>query len=170
MSYTYDTLRIRVEDGVAFAAIDNPPINLLDTALIADLARFETEVRDDEAIRVLVFESADPEFFIAHGDMRLVVDPGALAEFVTGPGVELYQRYRTLPQVTIGKVAGRAPGGGGMRLDPRNVDGQGNPVLAIRSRPFAEWEVLEIDPECFACLFEVGDLGLCGVDDQDRRR
>lgn len=112
MSYTYRTLKVRVTDGVAFVAIDNPPINLLDTALIADLARFNTDVRDDETIRVVVFESANPEFFIAHGEMRLVVDPGALTEFTTGPGVDLYQRYRSLPQVTIGKVVGRARGGG----------------------------------------------------------
>jgi enoyl-CoA hydratase/carnithine racemase len=112
MGYEYDTLTVRVKEGVAFVAIDNPPINLLDMALVVDLDRFNTDVRDDGAIRVIVFESANPEFFLAHGDMRLIVDPDALAQYAAGPGIELYQRYRSLPQVTIGKVAGRARGGG----------------------------------------------------------
>lgn len=112
MSYEYDTLTVRVQEGVAFVAIDNPPINVLDLALVADLDRFNTDVRDDDAVRVIVFESANPDFFLAHGDMRLVVDPEALAQYAAGPGIELYQRYRSLPQVTIGKVAGRARGGG----------------------------------------------------------
>jgi enoyl-CoA hydratase/carnithine racemase len=112
MGYEYDTLTVHVKEGVAFVAIDNPPINLLDKALISDLDRFNTDVRDDDAIRVVVFESANPEFFLAHGDIRLIVDPEALVEFATGPGIELNQRYRSLPQVTIGKVAGRARGGG----------------------------------------------------------
>jgi enoyl-CoA hydratase/carnithine racemase/SAM-dependent methyltransferase len=112
VDYEYDTLTVRLKEGVAFVAIHNPPINLLDTALVADLDRFNTDVRDDEAIRVIVFESADPEFFIAHGDMRLVADPDALAQYAAGPGVGLYQRYRSLPQITIGKVAGRVRGAG----------------------------------------------------------
>jgi len=110
--YEYDTLTVRLKEGVAFVAIDNAPVNLLDTALIADLDRFNTDVRDDEAVRVIVFESANPEFFLAHGDMRLVVDPEALARYAAGPGIGLYQRYRSLPQITIGKVAGRVRGAG----------------------------------------------------------
>jgi enoyl-CoA hydratase/carnithine racemase len=112
MSYEYDTLTVRVHGGVAYAAIDNPPVNLLDTALIADLDRFNTDVRDDETVRVIVFESANPDFFLAHGDIRLVTDPEAMAAFLAGPGPQLSARYRTLPQVTIAKVAGRARGGG----------------------------------------------------------
>jgi len=112
MSYEYDTLTVRAKEGVAFVAIDNPPINLLDKALIADLDHFNTDVREDDGIRVVVFESANPDFFLAHGDMRLIVDPDALAEYAAGSGIELYQRYRSLPQITIGKVTGRARGGG----------------------------------------------------------
>jgi enoyl-CoA hydratase/carnithine racemase len=112
MGYEYDTLTVRVKEGVALVTIDHPPINLLDLALLVDLDRFNTDVRDDDTIRVIVLESANPEFFLAHGDMHLVTDPDALAAYAAGPGIELYQRYRSLPQVTIAKVAGRARGGG----------------------------------------------------------
>lgn len=108
----YETLRVEIRDGVAFATIDHPPINLLDAVLIRDLDQLNTDLRADPGIRVLVFESANPEFFLAHGDLRLIVDPEALGRFFAGPGMTLAQRYRELPQITIGKITGRARGGG----------------------------------------------------------
>lgn len=108
----YRTLSVRVLDGVATIDIDHPPINLVDADLVADLDRFNTEVRADAAVRVIVIGSANPDFFMAHGDMRLVTDPALLAEYAAGPGPGLHERYRTLPQVTIGKIAGRARGAG----------------------------------------------------------
>ena len=68
-----------------------------------------------DATRVVVFRSADPEFFIAHADLGLIKalprdprpDPTELDFF---PG--LVERWRTLPQVTIAQIEGRARGGG----------------------------------------------------------
>jgi enoyl-CoA hydratase/carnithine racemase len=97
---------------VAYVRIDHPPVNLLDAALIRDLDLFHTEVSGDDTVRVVVFESADPEFFLAHGEMRLMTDPDRLDEYLSGPGLTLFQRYREPPQVTIGKVTGRARGAG----------------------------------------------------------
>ncbi|WP_109522818.1 MULTISPECIES: enoyl-CoA hydratase/isomerase family protein [Nocardia] len=138
MDHTYDTLRVRVAHGVAFVSIDNPPINLLDTALVADLDRFATEVAADDAIRVIVLDSADAEFFIAHGDMRLIVDPDALARFVEGPGAGLHGRFRALPQVTIAKITGRVRGGGNeflfaldMRFAARDAAWFGYPEVSL---------------------------------------
>ncbi len=46
MSYDdYQRLRIAVADGICRATIDNPPINLLDLALILELGRFAAEGR-----------------------------------------------------------------------------------------------------------------------------
>jgi hypothetical protein len=41
----YETLKVRVDDGIAFATIDHPPINLFDAALIVEMDRFGREVR-----------------------------------------------------------------------------------------------------------------------------
>ena len=51
--------------------IDHPPINLLDLHLIGEIGRLTQEVGDDE-VRVLIVDSADPEFFIAHADVELI--------------------------------------------------------------------------------------------------
>ncbi|GAA1642802.1 enoyl-CoA hydratase/isomerase family protein [Actinoplanes couchii] len=114
----FTALRVAVDSGVATVTIDNPPLNLLDVALITDLNTFADGVRDDEAVKVIVVESADPEFFIAHGDAHFVDRPetfAALAEGFEGPlnpMQALHEKLRALPQITIGKIAGFARGGG----------------------------------------------------------
>jgi enoyl-CoA hydratase/carnithine racemase len=111
----YTALRIRVEDGVAFATIDHPPINLFDAALITDMDRFGREVEVDSEVRVVVIDSANPEFFIAHADVNLILQ---LPREPQPPPTELpifqamVERFRTMPKVTIAVIEGRARGGG----------------------------------------------------------
>jgi enoyl-CoA hydratase/carnithine racemase len=95
-------------------------VNLLDLPMLRDLTRLagELEAEDPDApdaTRVVVLRSADPEFFIAHADLALIKalprdprpDPTELDFFPA-----LVERFRTLPQVTIAQVEGRARGGG----------------------------------------------------------
>jgi enoyl-CoA hydratase/carnithine racemase len=111
----YTALRIRLEDRVAFATIDHPPINLFDAALIADIDRFGREVETDPDVRVVVIDSANPEFFIAHADVNLILQ---LPREPQPPPTELplfqamVDRFRTMPKVTIAVIEGRARGGG----------------------------------------------------------
>jgi enoyl-CoA hydratase/carnithine racemase len=111
----YDALRFDVAAGVAFVTLDHPPVNLLDATMIGDLWSVANRLAEDDAARVVVVRSADPEFFIAHADLRLIQ---ALPRDVTERGTELavihqfMERWRTLPQVTIAEIAGRARGGG----------------------------------------------------------
>lgn len=137
---SYDNLpglRITASDGVATVTLDHPPLNLMDGVLLPSLRGFVNRVRSDESIRVIVFESADPEFFSAHGDMAYLTDPDALstatraaiaaAENTPVPdGMNILQalseEVHDLPQVTIGKLSGFARGAGNeflMYLDMR---------------------------------------------------
>ena len=63
---------------------------------------------------MVVFQSADPEFFIAHADINLIM--GLPAEPAQGTELGVFHamvdRFRTMPKVTIGKLEGRARGGG----------------------------------------------------------
>jgi enoyl-CoA hydratase/carnithine racemase len=121
----------------------------MDAVLLPSLRAFVARVRDDADVRVIVFESADPEFFVAHGDMAYLTDPDALptatrAAIAAAPdsaipeGLNILQamseEVRSLPQVTIGKLAGFARGAGNeffMYLDMRfaaiGKSGQGQP-------------------------------------------
>ena len=44
----------------------NPPINLIDAALVRQLQELLTEAETDDHLAVIVFDSADPEFYLAH--------------------------------------------------------------------------------------------------------
>ena len=110
----YRCLRVRLDRGVAFVTIDHPPINLLDLALMRELDALGKELEVDDAVRAVVFDSADPDFFIAHADVALierlptdVPKPTTLGFFHA-----MVERFRTMPKATIGKIEGRARGGG----------------------------------------------------------
>jgi enoyl-CoA hydratase/carnithine racemase len=116
MAYeNYSCLKINVDRRVAFATIDHPPFNLMDMALIMDLDRFSREVQDDQDVRVVVFQSADPDFFIPHIDIGFVQSfptelPPKPAEL--NPVYQMFERFRTMPKATVGKLAGIARGAG----------------------------------------------------------
>jgi enoyl-CoA hydratase/carnithine racemase len=111
----YQLLKTTVEQGVATVIIDNPPINLLDMPMIEELIQLGHDLEADDDVRVIIFESADPDFFIAHVDINLIQQqPHASTERPTTLSFfhEMLEKFRTMPKVTIGKVEGRARGGG----------------------------------------------------------
>ena len=111
----YQCLRVEPERGVAFVTIDHPPINLFDMALMVEVDRLGREIEGDEAVRVVVFQSANPEFFIAHADVELIRGlPSDVGPRPTELGFfhQAMERFRGMPKVTIGKIEGRARGGG----------------------------------------------------------
>lgn len=114
----YATLRVSREDGIVRVTLDNPPVNVLNVALMTDLRHLLTTLRGDDSVRVIVFDSANPEFFIAHVDMTLVDTPDAFDDLAADlpEGVNVFQALgellRQQPQVTIVKLAGLARGGG----------------------------------------------------------
>ncbi|WP_424848375.1 enoyl-CoA hydratase/isomerase family protein [Streptomyces sp. SAI-129] len=114
----HTTLRVDVEGGVARIVLDNPPVNVLDATMMRELRTVLDDIRDDASIRVVVFSSADPEFFLAHVDMRVAEDMDVLEELAASapPDVNVFQALgellRRQPQVTIVKLAGKARGGG----------------------------------------------------------
>jgi len=117
MSYeNLKMLKVRIDRGVAFVTIDNPPMNLLNIPMIMEFAALAQTVQNDDNVRVMVFDSADPDFFIAHFDVEgLVVMPDEAAPKKTsleGTGHMINEMYRTMSKVSIAKVEGFVRGGG----------------------------------------------------------
>jgi enoyl-CoA hydratase/carnithine racemase len=111
----YSCLRVELDRGVAFVTIDHPPINLFDIELMQEIGRIGVELEADDAVRVVVFKSANPEFFIAHADVEMILTlptdvPPKAGE--VGGFHRMVDRYRTMPKVTIAQLEGRARGGG----------------------------------------------------------
>lgn len=114
----FRTLRISRAGGIATITIDNPPVNVLDVPLMSEIRSILLSLRDDPNARVIVFQSADPEFFIAHVDMTLIDEPHAFDGLARdalddlNPFQAFGELLRQQPQVTIVKLAGLARGGG----------------------------------------------------------
>lgn len=142
MSYDdYELLHIAVDGGICRATIDHPPINLLDVPLIGEIGRLTQELAADDAVRVLIVDSADPEFFIAHADVELIqglpTDDTSLHDELSVFHA-FTERFRTLPQATIAVIEGVCRGGGSelamafdMRYAALNKARLGQPEVAV---------------------------------------
>jgi enoyl-CoA hydratase/carnithine racemase len=118
MSTAYDALthiRVDAAHGVAWAAIDHPPMNLWDRELTPDLVGLIGAFEADGDARVLVLTSANPDFFIAHADVGMILDMDASVQGAEGqpaPINLLLERLHASPKVSIALVEGIARGGG----------------------------------------------------------
>lgn len=107
-------LTTRIEDGVAWVTIEHPPTNLFDLELMMAFDAASRSLADDADVRVVVVDSADPDIWIAHADVSLILQIPA----EPGPGEDLgffhamVDRWRTMPKATIALVEGIARGGG----------------------------------------------------------
>ncbi len=111
----FNALKVHTERGVAWVTIDHPPINLFDLVLIQEMDRVGRELQADDDLRVVVLQSANPDFFIAHADVTLIQQlPQDVPPKATTLGWfhQMVERFRTMPKATIGKIEGRARGGG----------------------------------------------------------
>ena len=61
----FDTLAIHKEGAALFVEIAAPPMNLLGPELVRDLVSLVQQAEADNSIRVLVFKSADRDYFIS---------------------------------------------------------------------------------------------------------
>ncbi|MEU5866916.1 enoyl-CoA hydratase/isomerase family protein [Nonomuraea sp. NPDC047529] len=114
---TYRTLHLtRADEGVLGVVMDAPPMNLIGPELVRDLVNLVGRLATAQDVRVVVLESADPEYFVPHVDLTKVADYTAEAAKAGGPGDAslgmLWHRLSDLPVVTIAKIRGRARGAG----------------------------------------------------------
>jgi len=111
----FRALSVTVDRGVAFLTVDNGPLNLLDINLMQDLDRAGREIEADSAVRVVVLQSANPDFFVAHADVSVIQQLPAEVlprQERLGAFHAMVDRFRTMPKVTIAKIEGRCRGGG----------------------------------------------------------
>src|SRR5277367_4750597 len=94
-------------------SFSNPPINLQDPDTILELQELVGLFETDDALRVVVLESADPDFFINHYDVsRAAETPVAPGPTGLPTFIDTTVRLATTPVVTIAKIRGRNRGGG----------------------------------------------------------
>ena len=86
--------------------IASPPINIFVPATIVELGALMTDLEADPSVKVVVFQSANPDFFIAHLDVFKAAErPEAL-----GLWREFVLRLASSAVVSIAKIRGRTRG------------------------------------------------------------
>ena len=131
----YSQLNIdRTYPGRWTITFGNPPINMFVPTTIVELGAFMTDLEADPSAKVVVFQSANPEFFVAHLDVAEAAErPEALClwrEFVL--------RLSSTQVVSIAKIRGRTRGIGNefvlacdMRFASRQNSLFGNPEVGV---------------------------------------
>ena len=73
----------RAHPGRWTITFSNPPINIFVPTTIVELRALMADLEADPAVKVVVFESANPDFFIAHLDVAKAAErPEALGQTV----------------------------------------------------------------------------------------
>lgn len=116
MSYAgFNTLGVDLARGIATVTIDNGEINLFDGPMFMEMATLAGVLAEDNDVRVVVLRSANPDFFIAHFDVSLILQfPTERGSSPTelNPFHAMCEAFRTMPKATIAVVEGRVGGGG----------------------------------------------------------
>jgi enoyl-CoA hydratase/carnithine racemase len=137
-----ETLRLRRDGAVLFADIGAPPMNLLGPELVRDLVLLIERAEADDSVQVLVFRSADPDYFISHVDVTRIDEYRAEAAKLTGEAsIALLFRYLSASRlITIAQIEGRVRAAGSefvlacdMRFAAREsaIFGQIEPALGL---------------------------------------
>src|SRR5262249_4615555 len=110
----FETLKVVKEGGVVFVEIAAPPMNLIGPALVRDLVSLIQQVEADDAIKVLVFKSADPDYFIPHVDVTKIKEYREEAAKLVGEASIglLFRHLSTSRLVTIAQIEGRVRAAG----------------------------------------------------------
>jgi enoyl-CoA hydratase/carnithine racemase len=113
-SWSHVTLRRR---SAAYwrVTFEHRPINTITATTVDELSELVDLIEREPELNVVVFDSANPEFFLAHYDTEN--DPGRTASMPPGPTgmhpwLDLTARLSRAPVVSIAAIRGRARGAG----------------------------------------------------------
>ena len=113
---SWTDLRVdRVSRGYCHVTFDHQPINTITAATIAELSELVGLIEADPNLKVVVFASSNPNFYLAHYDDQH--DPGQTLALGNGPTglhawLDLLVRLSRAPVVSIACIRGRARGAG----------------------------------------------------------
>jgi enoyl-CoA hydratase/carnithine racemase len=87
---------------------------MLDDGTIEELHALLPQLESNETLKVIIFQSADPDFFIAHYDQSRAAHAAGTSTSSSRSGydhwVDFVLRFSKAPVVSIAKIAGRARG------------------------------------------------------------
>jgi enoyl-CoA hydratase/carnithine racemase len=115
-SESWTHLRVdRPSPSYCRVTFDHPPINTITADTAAELSELVGLIEADPDLNVVVFDSANPDFYLAHYDTEH--DPSKTLALGVGPTgmhawLDLLVRLSRAPVVSIASIRGRARGAG----------------------------------------------------------
>ena len=145
MAKTEPAVRV-IEETPAYwrVVFDNPPFNVMDDTIFDGLQSLLARMDASPNLRVVVFESENPEFYLAHFDLT-----GKLGNVLTGVGVtglpilmDTFVRLTKSPVASIAKIRGCVRGACSefvlacdMRFASREKTRLGQPEVGVGVQP-----------------------------------
>jgi enoyl-CoA hydratase/carnithine racemase len=113
-SMVFEMLNVSRDGHVLFVELLAPPMSLLGPDLVRDLVSLIQRAQGDDAVKVLVFKSADRDYFISHVDVTRIKENREPATKLTGePSLGLLFRHLSASHlVSIAQIEGRVRGVG----------------------------------------------------------
>src|SRR5260370_1670482 len=110
-------LRVIEERAASWRVVfDNRPVNIMDADMFEGLQDVLVRMDASPGLRVVVFESANPEFYLAHFELKDTARTLSLIRTVGPSGLpsllDTFVRLTKSPVVSIAKIRGRARGVG----------------------------------------------------------
>ncbi len=112
----FQTFTVEVKDAIATVTFNFGSVNVQGQEMLADLNSLAMRLERDRSVKVVVFQSANPEIWVCHYDTELLKDMST--EAVSRDEAQLLdlqaicERISKVPQATIAKLEGFARGGG----------------------------------------------------------
>ena len=112
--FNFETLKVSREGRVVSVVISSLPMNLLGPELVRDLVSLIKGTEADNSVQVLIFKSADPNYFISHVDITRVKEYRDEAAKLTGEAsiALLFRHLSESRLITIAQIEGRVRGAG----------------------------------------------------------
>src|SRR6201998_2332557 len=145
MAESTSPLRV-VEETPAYwrVVFDYPPFNVMDSTMFPSLRGLLAGMDASQTLRVVLFESAIPDFYLAHFDLT-----GKLGNVMSGVGptslpilIDTFVRLTNSPAVSMAKIRGCARGASSefvlacdMRFASRENTRLGQPEVAVGLHP-----------------------------------
>ena len=128
----------RTHPGSWTITFSNPPINMFLPTTIVELGALMTDLEVNRSVKVVVFQSANPDFYIAHLDVAKAAEQPE----VLGLWRDFALRLSSTAVVSIAKICGRTRGIGNefvlacdMRFASRHNTLFGNPEVGVELIP-----------------------------------
>ncbi len=157
MTKTKSTVPVRViEETSAYWRVlfDYPPFNIVDATIFEGLQELLARMDASPSLRVVVFESANPDFYLAHFDLT-----GKIGNIITAVGpsglpilMDTFVRLTKSPVVSIAKIRGCVRGVSSefvLACDMRFASRENSPATCVSRRARTrDWASPKSESDC----------------------